>query len=465
MIRGPGSDLDRTAPERSGSDEIPRVLVRTFLLLWVGLLVSGAGSLLRAFALDVWIFQRTGSATVYGLVGVAAVVPQLLFAPLAGVLTDRWGHRKALIAAEAGAGVCSLATAALFRAGALGTSTIIAIVGLSSCFVVLGTTAFMPAVTQLVPPAQLARAQGLLQLGGAASQITMPAVAGILLPTIGLGSIIAVDLATFAVAVAVLAVVRIPPPQESAAGREAKGSVWEELTYGSRYVRRRPGLMGLLLFNAAVNFNLGVAIILLTPMVLGFADTGILGTIFSIGGVGMLAGSLLMMTWGGPRRHVVGLLAGAMLQGLFMLLGAAKASFAPTATAVFGVMFAMPLFNACSQIIWQRKVPGDVQGRVFSFRMMIGNATTPLAFLLAAPLAEHVFEPWMAPGGRLSSSLGRVLGTGSGRGVAVLFVLSGLLTITATIVAFFHPRIRLVEAELPDAEPEPDRPRAPGDSQ
>ena len=114
----------------------------------------------------------------------------------------------------------------------------------------------------------------------------------------------------------------------------------------------------------------------------------------------------------------------------------------------------MPISNGCSQAIWQTKVALDVQGRVFSIRRMISYSIIPVAYAIAGPLAEQVFEPLMAEGGALAFVFGPVMGVGPGRGIALVFVVAGALYMLTTLVILIHPRIRLVEHELPDAVPD-----------
>ena len=77
---------------------------------------------------------------------------------------------------------------------------------------------------------------------------------------------------------------------------------------------------------------------------------------------------------------------------------------------------------------------------------------TPLAYLLAGPLADKVFEPLLAVDGPLAKSVGGVIGTGAGRGIGLLFILMGIIKVTAVaIIGKLNPRVRNVEDELPDA--------------
>jgi hypothetical protein len=98
-------------------------------------------------------------------------------------------------------------------------------------------------------------------------------------------------------------------------------------------------------------------------------------------------------------------------------------------------------------------VAPDVQGRVFAFRRTIGMSASIVAPLLAAPLADYVFKPAMAPGGALAPVLGPIIGVGAGRGIGVLISVVGLIIVATTLVALGIPVLRRVEVDLPDHEP------------
>jgi hypothetical protein len=100
------------------------------------------------------------------------------------------------------------------------------------------------------------------------------------------------------------------------------------------------------------------------------------------------------------------------------------------------------------------KVAPAVQGRIFALSGALAGASLPLAYGISGPLADHVFEPLMAIDGPLASSLGPLIGVGPGRGISLMFIVVGLLTLVLTLVAYRHPRLRLIEEELPDALPD-----------
>ena len=123
-------------------------------------------------------------------------------------------------------------------------------------------------------------------------------------------------------------------------------------------------------------------------------------------------------------------------------------------TGVFVLMFFVPLASGNSQVVFQTKVPREIQGRVFSVRSAISQSMMPLAFLVAGPLADKFFEPLLQDGGALANTfIGQILGTGVGRGIGLMFILSGLVGILVSVMVYANPRIRNLEDELPDALP------------
>jgi len=118
------------------------------------------------------------------------------------------------------------------------------------------------------------------------------------------------------------------------------------------------------------------------------------------------------------------------------------------------MLFFIPMASGSSQAVFQRKIAPEAQGRVFAIRGMIAQAAMPLAYLSAGPLADLVFEPAMRTGGFLAGSpIALLLGSGPGRGIGLIFTLAGLLLIGVSALAYANPRLRNVEAELPDALP------------
>lgn len=437
-----------TAPKPSlGAPEM-----RPFLVLWAGQLVSMLGSGLSGFALPVWVFQRTGSVEQFGLLMFAATVPGLVLSPLAGTLVDRWDRRRVIIGSDALSAAMTVVMALLIWRGDFQLWHLFAATAVASATSAFQEPAFAASLSLIVPREHYPRAAGLMQMASALTGLLAPVLAGVLVVTVGLEGVLLIDFATFLVAMVTLLAVRIPrPPREAVAEGAPKPSLLREAGAGWRYLRDRPGLLGLLLFFAVSNFALAFGNVLVQPMALRISTPAAVGAMASFAALGMLVGGAVVGARGGTKRAITGI----AISGFGMAFGLAVTGLRPSipliALGLFFVLLMAPLGMASSQGIWMAKVPAEMQGRVFAIRRMVAISGAPVATLAAGPLAERVFEPWMATGGALAGVFGPVLGTGPGRGVGLLLLAMAVLLAAATAVMLAAPRVRNVEDEVPDA--------------
>jgi hypothetical protein len=279
-------------------------------------------------------------------------------------------------------------------------------------------------------------------------------LAGLLLGIIGLDGIMTIDILTFVFAIGTLLLVHVPQPEVS---EEGQGSIWKESVYGLRYIWERPGLFSLQLLFAGGNLIDYAGFALFAPMILARtgSDELVLGSVQSAGAVGGLVGGLLLSVWGGPKRRIHGVLAGWGLASLGMLLMGLGQGLIVWIVASFCYAFFEPIVNGSDQAIWQAKVAPDVQGRVFSTQLLISHGTMPVAMLLVGPLADHVFEPAMMPGGNLAGLFSWLVGVGPGAGIALMIVVAGLLGSLVPLVGYALRGVRNVESILPDYDAVP----------
>jgi len=425
--------------------------IRSFFLIWSGQLVSIIGSALTGFGLGVFIYQETGSKLLFILNTLAFMIPQIIVTPFTGALVDRWDRRVAMLVSDAGAGLAVGSILLLKLSGYLEIWHVIVATLFISSFNTMMWPAWSAAQTLLVPKEHLGRAGGFTQIGDAVGQLLAPALGGLLFVTVGLGGIVAIDVATFVFSVITLVIARVPKPERSAVNTEGKTSIWQEAQFGFRYIWQRKPLLGLLLYFASINF-LGGVFNLIPPMMLDVTTPEVFGYVGSIVGLGMLVGTLVMSAWGGPKRKIIGLLGFGGLSGVFILVMGLRMYIPLMTLGGFFLMFTFPILNACSQAIWQRKVEPDVQGRVFSARRVIAWVSGIPGTLIATVLAEKILDPLMAANGPLTGTwLGSVLTLGPGRGTGVLFMIVGALTVIASVAFYLIPQVRHVEDLLPDA--------------
>jgi len=445
--------------------------LRVFFITWLGQLVSLVGSGLTSFAVGIKIYQDSGSVTQLSLVSFCYVAPLVLLSPVAGTLVDRWDRRRAMLLADAGAGSSALVMWALLSASAAGAIAIpswvyLGPIAVTSAFDAFRWPAYQAATSLLVPKQHLGRANGLIELASGVGQVSAPALAAALVTRIGVQRVVLIDVVSFAFAIGSLFLVRFPAVPRSELGeKEAAGDRAQSLLQGSlvgwRFIRARPGLLVLLAFSVANNLSFGIMTVLITPFVLGVSDVATLGKVLSFAGLGMLLGGVTLSVWGGPRKRVRGIVAFTLLSGVVLFMGGAPPSVLLFASGSALFLFCGPLIGGCAQTIWQSKTPPDVQGRVFALKRMIAAGSAPLGNLIAGPLVDRLFEPWMAAGGALAGSAGAIIGTGRGRGIGLFFIVLGTTRILQAFVAILVPRFWNVEDDIPDALPDARDAKAP----
>lgn len=442
LVEGADVVPESTAPSKKG--------MKTFTVIWLGQILSMLGSGLTNFALAVWIFEQTGRATPFALAALAGSLPRILLSPIAGSIVDRWDRRKIMILADSASALMTLVIAVLFFTDALQVWHIYIIALIGSSFGAFQEPAYTASITMLVPKKDLARASGMTQSGQALEMLISPVLAGVLFVTIGLRGIILIDFATFFFAIGALLLVRIPRPPVVETQGERK-NIWSDAAFGFKYLRARSGLLGLLLFFALTNFLLNLAAVLTGPLVLSVNNAAALGGVQTAGGAGMLVGSIVLSAWGGPKRRIPWVLGFISLAAAGLVLMGINPSIWMIGAGMFVFLAPIPVGSGLSQALFQLKVEPGVQGRVFAIRGMISRSMMPLAFLLAGPLSDRVFEPLMAVNGALASSwIGQIIGSGDGRGTALIFIASGLFLLVTSLLAYLNPRIRNLEQELPD---------------
>lgn len=425
--------------------------MRTYTAVWFGQMVSMIGTSLTDFGVGVWVYQKTGSATLFAMILLVGVLPGILISPLAGTLVDRWDRRRTMAMADAGAALSTLFMAILLITDRLEVWHILVAVSVAATCRAFQGPAWMASTSLLVPEEHLGRASGMMNFARSAAAIVGPLLGGILVATIGLEKVILIDFATFFIAVGILFVVRFPPTPRSEAAEAVKGSLLREAAFGWKYIGSQPALRAHLYFFAMVNMGLGFVWALFPPLVLGFAGPQSLGTVGSAMGFGLLAGSLMMTAWGGPKRKVLGILSYGVLLSVCLVMMGARPWIPLIAAGVFGITLGMPVLNGSFMKLWMPRIPNDVQGRTFAAMQVLVWSSEPVAYLAAGPLADKVFKPLLVDGGPLANSLGTVMGTGPSRGIGLLLASVGVLVLVATAFCSLLPAFRTAEEAVPIA--------------
>ena len=413
--------------------------MRVFIIIWSGQLASTIGSYMTEFALTLWVWEVTGSATALALVGFFSRLLRIPVTLVAGLIVDRLNRKYLMILGDSIAALSTIGIGALFLADSLQIWHLYFAASLNGSFVQIQNLAYKASISSMVSPHQLTRANSMNSAVHYGSAIFGPALAGVLYPLIGLMGILLIDLVTFGVAIATLCSIHIPQPASQ--NTTEIESLFSQLTFGFRHVWQKSGLRSLLLITTAFWFFHDLGGTVYDPMILARTNSSatILASTASAAGIGGVTGAILLSIWGGPKRRVTGLLAGFIGAGLSKTVFGLGRTLQVWIPAQFCSSLNFPLLGSSENALWMESVPPAIQGRVFAANSLTIQSVSALGVLLAGPLADRLLEPAMMTH-RLPG-----FGSGPGAGMAVLYTACALAMVLVGIGVFLLPRLKLHE--------------------
>jgi len=429
-------------------------LGRPFYLLWSGETVALIGASLMEFALGVWVYQKTGSALNFSGVLVAAILPAVLVMPIAGSVVDRFDRRYVMVAADLTAVVLLLTLAWFLWRNSLEVEHLYAFNAAVSLIGAFRTPAYTASVSKLLPKEKYTRASGLMGVSSNMLSMFAPLAAGSLMAQIGLQGIVFIDIVAFATGSLLIlnaffyaARVNNNINKIRTDDTEAvSGSVALALTY----FRKEPLMLGLLIYTVLQQGLVTLASTMVMPLILSHYSENDLGVILTIGGVGGLIGSILLAAMGELRRLMLWALTADVVLALCILLVGVDTSFNLYCGSVFIALLVAGFAQGCNHALWMRKIPNAYQGRIFSIINVAALLTISAVAVGGGFSADHILEPALSEGGVLEQTLGPWIGTGKGRGIGLMFIISGFIGVLISLIGFLT-RLRRLDLIVPDA--------------
>lgn len=420
-----------------------------FKIIWIGQTISLFGSSLSTFGLSVWVYQQTGSPSQFGFIIALALIPFILLSPLGGIVADRYDRRMVMFFGDLVTGLSVLCLTILFFSDTIEVWHIFLIVFFGSMGAAFQIPSYLAIVPQMVNKDNYVRANGLVSVSEGISQLIAPAVAGIILSLLGLGIILIVDTFTMLVALCSLWVSRhIPLINED----NLKNIVGSEISISINsffealvYLRNKPIILLLIALFSINNFVFGLVETLLAPYMLGLTSPQLYGLVLSVGSTGLLVGSIIITAWNRIKNKILVILFFNGVLGISLTLLGFSSSLIMISMILFVAFFCIPFIDTPAKSLIHDKVPNKMQGRIFSIRNQIEYSGIPLGAAISGVLAEGFFEPSMTISGNLLWYFGWLVGIGPGKGIALLFFLSGILLIVFTIIIYLSKKVRNIE--------------------
>jgi DHA3 family multidrug efflux protein-like MFS transporter len=241
-----------------------------------------------------------------------------------------------------------------------------------------------------------------------------------------------------------LAGVRIEERQVVSTGENGTRGV--DLRGTLRVVRGVPGLLALIAFSCFNNFIGGAFMAVMDPYGLELVSVQTWGLLWGVLSAGVIIGGLLITRTGVGANPVRTLLLVNLVLWTVCIVFPLRSSIVLLVAAVLPLMLVMPYAEAAEQTILQRVVPYERQGRVFGFAQSVEQAASPLTAFLVAPLTQFVMIPFMTDGAG-ARWIGPWFGTGPDRGMALVFIATGVIGLVVTLLALAsRPYRQLSEA-------------------
>ncbi|MBD1853554.1 MFS transporter [Leptolyngbya sp. ST-U4] len=434
--------------------------MRIFVIVWTGQFVSTIGSYMTSFAITLWAWQLTDQATALTLIVFFNQAASLLVAPFAGVIVDglrpifgqRWSRKQLIILSDTVAALSTVAILLLHLTGHLQVWHFYVTSAINGIFSNIQELAYSTSIALMLPKQHYTRASSMVSMLHYGPSIFAPALAGVLYYIIGLFGILWIDLFTFSIAIFTVLRTQIPQPVVPETQLQNQASLWQDISSGFRYVFARPGLFALLVISLLFWFAHDLGGSLYSAMILARSNNNaaILASLSTMAGVAGVIGAIAVSIGGGFRQKIHGFLGGMIGAGISKTLfglGQLPSIWLP---AQFCSSLNFPLLGSSSEAIWLAKIKPEIQGRVFATRSLLLVLISTIAALIAGPLADFVFEPAMMPGGYLAKTFGGIFGTGSGAGMALLYVITSVTLMLVGMGGYAVESLRMVEMNVSD---------------
>ncbi|RIV21674.1 MFS transporter [Fibrisoma montanum] len=417
-------------------DRIPRL----FFTILVNSLTASLTNNFVWFAVTFWVYLQTKSVVATSIMAGVYTGTVALSGFFLGSLVDRYPKKYAMLLSSGLTLLLYLLAAAIYLttpAATLKDPSSIALwafIILSLLGAIAGnirSIALATVVTIFVPAEQRDRANGLVGTANGVSFLVASIFSGLAIGFIGMFWTLAVAIGLTAAVIAHLLTVAFPK-QEITSTETKNDSI--DIRGTIRAIQLIPGMFGLIFFNTINNFLGGVFMSLMDAYGLSLVSVQMWGILWGFLSLGFIFGGLAVARVGLGQKPLRTLFLANIAMWTVCVFFTIQASIILLATGMFIYLCLIPVVEAAEQTIIQKVIPPERQGRVFGFAQSIEQAASPLTALMIGPIAQLIFIPFMTTGAGVSL-IGSWFGTGSDRGLALLFTLTGLIGLVITLLA------------------------------
>lgn len=366
---------------------------RNFTLLWLGQIVSNAGSWMQIVAQGILVYDLTHSPFYLGVVGMARAIPMIVFPPMGGVIADRLPRLKWLKVTQTISALLALVLALLISADVVKIWHIMLISVLSGLVNAFDQPTRQAMLPDLVRREDLTKAVALNSSAWQGASLFGPTLAGLTVATLGVAAAFYFNAVSFFAVVAALFLMRGVPERSAAAG--PRRGLTFDLAEGVRYVRATPLIFALLAMSAVTSI-FGRSYTQLLPAFASeaFHSGGFgLGLLYAAPGAGTLVGAVAIAVVSDTRRKGVVFLVAMFMFAATLVLFTLNRQFLLGIGLLFITGLFSLVFSAMMTTILQLEAPPAMRGRVMSLVTVTMQGLAPFGALLTGAMATRMGTP------------------------------------------------------------------------
>ena len=407
-------------------------------VLWFGQTLSWTGSAMSFFAIGVWIFETTGRAsalsTILFTVGIVGVVT----GPFGGVLADRFPRKQLIIGFDLVIAFLMCVIGYFAINDQLTIAMLIPFALAFGIFEIAHWTTWSAFLGDVVKKQHVTKISALFESAEAFSVLLGPIGGALIYSYFGLSGVILVDLITCFIGIVTISLFK--SEKQIKKTKLSFKNIYTDLHEAYVWLKNQKGLLTLVSILSISNFFWGFTTVLLPPIVLTFSDARGLGIIESTIGLAFLVGSIISLRYSEYLQGNIKLaIQCGLLGGISLIFGSLRPSI--FLLCIFGIISGVSgtVQYTISSGAWLAITNSDIRGRALALRGTIAQMLRPIGVLIAGPLGDYLEFSFYPDNIELLSP---IIGTGPGRGYALLFLLVGILYICVWLINYQNKNLK-----------------------
>ena len=440
--------------------------MKTFYAVLVNSLVASLTNNFVWFAVTFWVFLETRSVIATSIMAGIFTLTVAFSGFLLGSLVDRYSKKKVMLLSSIFSLVLYVVAAIIFVSTPRQVFTDASSINLWAFIILtlvgaiggnLRGIALSTLVTILVNEEGRDKANGLVGTVNGVAFLGASIFSGLVIGYLGMLWMLVIGILLTLAAIVHLSTLVIPdlPRTIQDSHLEESHSQQEgiDLRGTIRVIQLVPGLFGLIFFHTFNNFLGGIFMSLMDAYGLLLVSVQVWGALWGVLSLGFIVGGMVVARRGLGKSPLRTLFLANIVMWAICSVFTLQASIVLLGIGMFVWLCLIPAVEAAEQTILQKVVPPERQGRVFGFAQSVEQAASPITAFLIGPVAQLIFIPFMTTGAGVEL-LGQWFGTGTDRGLALLFTVAGLFGLAVTLFAMQSRAYRALSANYNRQEPD-----------